>query len=85
MDISAETAQKAMEPVSWELYEGKDSSLPKHSQSSTQVAHIGDLLLDDCFREVTLASDVEKGMLKVRTADGGIMERTCGHVQAIKK
>eukprot|EP00965_Chrysotila_dentata_P157520 5203641-Pleurochrysis_carterae.AAC.1 len=24
-------------------------------------------------------------MLKVRTADGGRMERTCGHVQAIKK
>eukprot|EP00965_Chrysotila_dentata_P105653 3489699-Pleurochrysis_carterae.AAC.1 len=60
MAISAETAQKAME---WE-YEGNDSSLPKYSQSSTQVPHVGDLLFDDCFGEVTLASDVVKGMLK---------------------
>eukprot|EP00965_Chrysotila_dentata_P050626 1677980-Pleurochrysis_carterae.AAC.1 len=79
MAMTAETAQTTMEPVSWE-YEWKDTSLPKYSQSSTQFAHIGDLLIGDCFVEVTLASGVEKGMLKVRTADGGMTElpaRTC--------
>eukprot|EP00965_Chrysotila_dentata_P091781 3030143-Pleurochrysis_carterae.AAC.1 len=40
MAIPAETAQMTMEPVSY-----------GNAKSSTQVAHIGEPLLDDCFGE----------------------------------
>eukprot|EP00965_Chrysotila_dentata_P040877 1355119-Pleurochrysis_carterae.AAC.2 len=48
MSTTAETAQTTMEAVSWE-YRGRDPSLPKYFQSSTQFAHVGDLLMDDCL------------------------------------
>eukprot|EP00965_Chrysotila_dentata_P202490 6181155-Pleurochrysis_carterae.AAC.2 len=54
---------------------------PEGDGLNTQVAKVGNLLLDDIFDEMTLPGRNQDGSPSVRKADGRTIDRTTGHLR----
>lgn len=72
--------------ISW-VYSGEcaiPDTNPKATALNSQVAKVGDVLLDDIFDEVTLLGRNQDGSVTIRKADGDIIDRTTGHLRCKK-